>query len=62
MGDSAGVAGGLKTPFDEQIASFRRKLNLPTERWDDIWQAAHDRAFIVTMLVKPRFGLLSCWS
>lgn len=22
----------------------------------------HDRAFIVTMLVKPRFGLLSCWS
>lgn len=35
------------TPFAEQIAFFRRKLNLPTEWWDDITRAAHDRAFIV---------------
>lgn len=34
-------------PFVEQIAFFRAKLNLPTGRWDDIWQAAHDRAFVV---------------
>jgi hypothetical protein len=34
-------------PFDEQLAFFRQKLNLPTERWDDITLAAHDRAFIV---------------
>ena len=34
-------------PFDEQVAFFKQKLNLPTERWDDIWQAAHDKAFIV---------------
>ena len=33
--------------FAEQIAYFRAKLDLPTERWDDIWGAAHDRAFIV---------------
>ncbi len=34
-------------PFDEQVAFFRNKLNLPTARWDDITQAAHDRAFVV---------------
>lgn len=33
--------------FAEQLAFFRAKINLPTERWDDIWQSAHDRAFIV---------------
>jgi hypothetical protein len=34
-------------PFAEQLAFFQAKLNLPSERWDDIMQAAHDRAFIV---------------
>ncbi len=34
-------------PFDEQLAFFRQKLNLPSERWDDIIRAAHDRGFIV---------------
>ena len=38
---------GFNTPFAEQLAFFRAKLNLPTERWDDIKRAAHDRAFIV---------------
>ena len=38
---------GARQEFQEQIAFFRGKLNLPTERWDDIWQAAHDRAFMV---------------
>lgn len=38
---------GFNTPFAEQIAFFRQKLNLPTERWDDIMRGAHDRAFIV---------------
>ena len=38
---------GFGTPFFEQIEFFKRKLNLPTERWDDITGAAHDRAFIV---------------
>lgn len=37
----------IRLPFREQIDFFRRKLNLPTERWDDIWTAAHDRAFVV---------------
>lgn len=34
-------------PFAEQLAFFRQKIDLPSRRWDDIWQAAHDRAFIV---------------
>lgn len=34
-------------PFREQIAFFRRKLNLPTEAWTDIYAAEHDWAFVV---------------
>ena len=40
-------AFGFGTPFAEQLDFFRAKLNLPSERWDDIQRAAHDRAFIV---------------
>jgi hypothetical protein len=38
---------GKNTPFEEQLTFFKNKLNLPTERWDDIMRAAHDRAFVV---------------
>lgn len=34
-------------PFAEQLAFFRNKLNLASERWDDISKEEHDRAFIV---------------
>lgn len=34
-------------PFAEQIAFFRRKLNLPTNGWTDIYKAEHDWAFVV---------------
>ncbi|MFZ6675388.1 phage minor head protein [Undibacterium sp. Xuan67W] len=34
-------------PFNEQLAFFKQKLNLPSERWDDIMHAAHDKAFMV---------------
>ena len=34
-------------PFDEALAFFRNKLSLPTQRWDDLLGAAHDRAFVV---------------
>lgn len=42
----------FKTPFQEQLDYFRGKGNLPTERWDDILGAAHDRAFIVAGAAK----------
>lgn len=38
---------GFGTHFFEQLEFFRQKLNLPTERWDDIERSANDRAFIV---------------
>lgn len=44
--------GKFNRPFQEQVDFFRGKLNLPTERWDDIQKAAHDRAFIVAGAAK----------
>jgi hypothetical protein len=39
--------------FQEQVDFFRGKLiNLPTDRWDDIVKAAHDRAFMVAGAAK----------
>lgn len=34
-------------PFAEQIAFFKRKLNVPTAHWTDIYKAEHDWAFVV---------------
>jgi len=42
----ASVAYG-SLPFSEQIAFFRRKVNIPTAAWTDIWQSQHDHAFVV---------------
>lgn len=39
-------------PFQEQVDFFRQKLNLPTERWDDILRAGHDRAFVIAGATK----------
>lgn len=44
--------GKFNRPFQEQVDFFRDKLNLPTERWDDIVRNAHDRAFIVAGAAK----------
>ncbi len=43
---------GARQQFAEQIAFFRRKLNLPSETWRDIERAAHDRAFMVAGAMK----------
>lgn len=39
-------------PFEEQIRFFRQKLNLGTRAWTDIWEAQHDRAFVVAGAMK----------
>ncbi|MDI1231342.1 MAG: phage minor head protein [Methylobacter sp.] len=44
--------GTFNLPFQEQIDFFRQKLNLPTEHYDDILAAAHDRAFVVAGAAK----------
>lgn len=40
--------------FEEQLRALRLRLaNLvPTQRWDDLWQAQHDRAFMVAGAAK----------
>lgn len=38
--------------FPEQIAFFAGKINLATATWRDIWQAQHDRAFVVAGAAK----------
>ena len=43
---------GFGTPWAAQLDFFRRKLSLPSERWDDIERGAHDRAFIVAGAAK----------
>ena len=48
----APLAVGFGTPFAAQIDFLRQKLRLPTERWDDIASAAHDRAFVVAGAAK----------
>ncbi len=42
----ASVAHG-SVPFQEQIEFFRRKINLPTAAWTDIYTKEHDWAFVV---------------
>ncbi|MDO6526954.1 phage minor head protein [Motilimonas sp. 1_MG-2023] len=34
-------------PFDEAIKQFKAKLNLPSERWADVWRDAHNSGFMV---------------
>lgn len=35
-------------PFAEQLDFFKKKLNLPSERWDDIAKSGHDKSFMIT--------------
>lgn len=44
--------GKFSLTFQEQVDFFRQKLNLPTEHYDDIIGAAHDRAFVVAGAAK----------
>ena len=37
----------LGLPFDEAIAYLRDKVDVPTERWTDLWHGMHARAFVV---------------
>lgn len=39
-------------PFDDGITFFRQKLQTPASSWDDVWQSAHNRAFMVAGVTK----------
>lgn len=51
LGSPKGAQYG-SLPFNEQISFFKGKLNLPSERWADIWQSAHNSAFSVAGAMK----------
>jgi len=36
----------FRLPFEEQIAFFQNKLNIPTKRWDDLWKEQHAKGFM----------------
>ena len=46
------LAASFDLPFVEQAEFLRKKLDLPTQRWDDIWKSAHDRYFVVAGATK----------
>lgn len=46
------MKSGFGIPFDLQVDFLRRKLDLPTETWTDVWRSAHDRAFMVAGAMK----------
>ena len=39
-------------PFQESIDFFRNKLNVPTERWADLWRDGHNTGFAVAGAMK----------
>ena len=42
----------MNLPFDEAIAFFRAKLNMPTATWKTLWKEMHARAFSVAGAMK----------
>lgn len=39
-------------PFQESIDFFRDKLNIPTERWADLWRDGHNNGFAIAGAMK----------
>ena len=46
------IAYNFELPFAEQIAYLKNKIRIPTDSWQDIYGAAHDRAFVVAGATK----------
>lgn len=40
-------AAYMNVPFEEAIERLLKKLNVPTSRWQDLWEAEHNTAFTV---------------
>lgn len=45
MADGNRTLGSFNS-FGPALTYFRDKVNMPTERWDDLWQGEHARAFV----------------
>ena len=46
------LRAAFRLPFAQQASFMRAKLRLPTEDYDDILGAAHDRAFVVAGVMR----------
>lgn len=46
-GKGAQFVQGEPLPFDQAIDFFRRKLNVKSETWTDLWQGEHSRGFTI---------------
>ena len=42
----------MSLPFEEAIDFFRKKINMPTATWKDLWKEMHQRAFSVAGAMK----------
>lgn len=40
------TAAYIDLPFDAAIAHFRGKVDIPTEKWNDLWRQMHARGFM----------------
>jgi len=45
----------MNLPFDDAIAYFRQKTNLPTATWKDIWKDMYARGFVIAGGMKDEF-------
>lgn len=46
------IASALRLPFQAAIAFFRGKVNIPTEKWNDLFLDAHSRGFMIAGAMK----------
>jgi uncharacterized protein with gpF-like domain len=46
------IAAIFGLPFLEQIAFFRKKLTVPTRKWDDLWKDQHAKGFMIAGAMK----------
>jgi SPP1 gp7 family putative phage head morphogenesis protein len=46
------IASALRLPFKEAIAFFRDKVNIPAERWNDLFLDAHSKGFMIAGAMK----------
>lgn len=37
----------LSMPFEEAVAFIRKKVNIPTQTWQDLWKEMHELGFVV---------------
>lgn len=43
-----------KQPFAEAVNYFRNKVNIPTDRWNDLWQGEHAKGFMMAGATKAQ--------